>query len=249
LEAVLKEVLRLHPPLIVLMRKVNETMRFKHYSIRKGDMVWTSPPVTHRMAHLFPHPLQFDPERYAENRGEDKNLMAYQPFGGGKHKCSGNAFAMFQIKAIFALLLREYEFELVGPPENYQDDYREMIVQPKSPCLIRYRRLKKAPFIPAESRPRKESITVEKNESSCPLHAAFPAPAQSLAVSVDPLLCQGHAMCMAEAGEVFRVDDAGTLTILKQNISPEIADRVRNAVRHCPNQALTLSEKTTKTTN
>ncbi len=109
LENTLKEVLRLHPPLIVLMRQVTEDMPFKDYVIRAGDMVWASPPVTHRMQHLFANPEQFDPDRYAEARAEDKNLMAYQPFGGGKHKCSGNAFAMFQIKAIFAVLLRRYD--------------------------------------------------------------------------------------------------------------------------------------------
>ena len=46
LENTLKEVLRLHPPLIVLMRQVTEDMPFKDYVIRAGDMVWASPPVT-----------------------------------------------------------------------------------------------------------------------------------------------------------------------------------------------------------
>ena len=104
LENVLKEVLRLHPPLIVLMRQVAEPLVYKNYRINVGDMVWAAPPVTHRMSHLFPNPEVFDPDRYNGDRAEDKNLMAYQPFGGGKHKCSGNAFAMFQIKAIFSVL-------------------------------------------------------------------------------------------------------------------------------------------------
>ncbi len=140
LEAVLKEVLRLHPPLIVLMRQVAEELQFKNYRIQVGDMVWACPPVTHRMAHLFENPLQFDPERFSKERAEDKNLMAYQPFGGGKHKCTGNAFALFQIKAIFSELLRKYDFEFVDAPEAYVDDYGEMIVQPKSPCRIRYKK-------------------------------------------------------------------------------------------------------------
>ena len=104
LEAVLKEVLRLHPPLIVLMRQVSEEIVFKNYRIQVGDMVWASPPVTHRMSNLFKEPLKFDPDRFSKERAEDKNLMAYQPFGGGKHKCTGNAFALFQIKAIFSEL-------------------------------------------------------------------------------------------------------------------------------------------------
>lgn len=139
LENVLKEVLRLHPPLILLMRQVKEPLTFKNYSINPGDMVWACPPVTHRMQNLFENPEQFDPDRFSGGCPADKNRMAYQPFGGGKHKCSGNAFAMFQIKAIFAVLLRNYEFELIDNPDTYQDNYKEMIVQPISPCRVRYK--------------------------------------------------------------------------------------------------------------
>ncbi|MCG8312071.1 MAG: cytochrome P450 [Pseudomonadales bacterium] len=139
LENVLKEVLRLHPPLIILMRQVSKNLHFKNYVINQGEMVWACPPVTHRLSKLFSEPYRFDPDRFSPERKEDKNLMAYQPFGGGKHKCSGNAFAMFQIKAIFATLLRRYEFELIDAPGMYVDNYSEMIVQPKSPCRIRYK--------------------------------------------------------------------------------------------------------------
>ncbi|HET8705350.1 MAG TPA: cytochrome P450, partial [Pseudomonadales bacterium] len=168
LENVLKEVLRLHPPLIVLMRKVSEPLQYKNYAINVGDMVWAAPPVTHRMNHLFPNPEVFDPDRYTPERAEDKNLMAYQPFGGGKHKCSGNAFAMFQIKAIFSILLRKYEFELVDAPDSYQDNYGEMIVQPKSPCRIRYKLRKPESF----SSEYGTMGAIAKPVGGCPVHHA-----------------------------------------------------------------------------
>jgi len=128
------------------MRQVSEELHFKNYKINVGDMVWACPPVTHRMEKLFPNPEQFDPNRYTKERAEDKNLMAYQPFGGGKHKCTGNAFALFQIKAIFCQLLRQYDFSLIDEPNTYVDDYGEMIVQPKSPCNIRYKKRSKDSF-------------------------------------------------------------------------------------------------------
>lgn len=146
LENVLKEVLRLHPPLILLMRQVLvDGLHVKGFKINKDDMLWACPPVTHRMSKHFPNPEVFDIERYNDERKEDRNLMAYQPFGGGKHKCSGNAFATFQIKAIFAVLLRRYDFELVAAPETYVDNYKEMIVQPLSPCKVRYRKRTNVP--------------------------------------------------------------------------------------------------------
>lgn len=239
LENALKEVLRLHPPLIVLMRQVTEDLQFKDFTIRAGDMVWASPPVTHRMKHLFDNPEAFDPDRYDQSRAQDKNLMAYQPFGGGKHKCSGNAFAMFQIKAIFAVLLRRYDFELVDPPETYVDDYGEMIVQPKSPCRIRYRLRDLSHLGMAQGNDQAPDST----SSGCPMHNAESAaqqPANSFRIHIDRELCQGHAMCMGEASHLFQVDTNNVLHI--PNETPPLTEisKAREAARHCPNQAIKI---------
>ncbi|QQD17764.1 cytochrome P450 [Spongiibacter nanhainus] len=245
LENALKEVLRLHPPLIILMRKVSEPLTFKHYRIAEGDMVWTSPPVTHRIASLFANPFVFDPDRFSKERGEDRRLMAYQPFGGGKHKCSGNAFAMFQIKAIFAILLRRYDFELVDAPDSYVDNYAEMIVQPMTPCRVRYRRRDPASF---SSRLGSSAETGAETDTlaRCPAHSQRAEPQseqlveQSLLVEVDRQLCQGHAMCTGEAPEVFKVNDDGVLTIVDNTVSEARRKRIEAAVAHCPNQALRI---------
>ena len=239
LESVLKEVLRLHPPLIILMRQVEEDLHFKQYTIKKGDMVWACPPVTHRLSNLFKDPEKFDPSRFSEPRCEDKNLMAYQPFGGGKHKCSGNAFALFQIKAIFAVLLRRYDFQLADGPDTYVDDYTQMIVQPKSPCNIRYRRRSSSTFSSEFGKSK------QAEAASCP-HAAKAAAAEKekgLTVKVDQQLCQGHAMCVGESAEYFQLADDGTLNILKDVVHEKDKEAVANAVKFCPNQALTWVEE------
>ena len=238
LENVLKEVLRLHPPLIILMRQVSKDLHFKNYTISAGDMVWAVPPVTHRMDKLFPNPEIFDPGRYSAERREDKNLMAYQPFGGGKHKCSGNAFALFQIKAIFAILLRRYEFELVDSPDAYQDDYKAMIVQPKAPCRVRYKRRDPASFS------SKYGKSEEANARQCPMHTEIEAKkTRSVKVVVDMGLCQGHSVCMGEAPEYFSVDEQNILTILKEVIDPNDLEKVKKAVQYCPNSALKIIEE------
>ncbi|MFZ5601633.1 MAG: cytochrome P450 [Pseudomonadota bacterium] len=238
LENVLKEVLRLHPPLIVLMRQVAEPLVYKNYRINVGDMVWAAPPVTHRMSHLFPNPEVFDPDRYNDDRAEDKNLMAYQPFGGGRHKCSGNAFAMFQIKAIFSVLLRKYDFELVDPPANYVDDYGEMIVQPKSPCRIRYRRRPESSFKTRYGTAGQPAGAA----TGCPVHHQAPEVNKipSFTITIDRQLCQGHSMCMGEAPELFKVDNTGFSHILQA--SPDIAllEKARQAAKFCPNQAISI---------
>ncbi|WP_156966400.1 cytochrome P450 [Algiphilus aromaticivorans] len=249
LDCVLKEVLRLHPPLIILMRQVNEDLNFKGYTIRSGDMVWASPPVTHRMSSLFPNPEVFDPDRFGEGRREDKNIMAYQPFGGGKHKCSGNAFAMFQIKAIFAVLLRRYDFELVDRPESYVDDYSEMIVQPEEPCRVRYRRRDPGSFATRYGTAGAPEAIPDAAAAGCPVHTAHTAQeapasaARSLRVTVDRDLCQGHAVCMGESPAHFQVGADGVLHIVKEAVDPGDKAKVDQAVELCPTQALKLVEE------
>jgi sterol 14alpha-demethylase len=141
LEAALKETLRLHPPLIILMRVVAEEIELAGHTIPVGTVVAASPRVSNRIAEDFPQPDSFDPGRYIDPRQEDlQNRWTWIPFGAGKHRCVGNAFAMMQMKAIFSVILRDYEFEMAQPSETYRDDVSKMVIQLQQPCRVRYRR-------------------------------------------------------------------------------------------------------------
>src|SRR5512146_2093288 len=98
----------------------------------------SSPTVSHQIPEVFRDPQKFDPDRYAPPREEDKKDFAYIAFGGGRHKCLGNAFAILQIKAILALLLGQYEFGLAG--DAVASDFHGLVVGPKQPCRVRYRK-------------------------------------------------------------------------------------------------------------
>ena len=135
LEKFIKEVLRVHPPLVLLMRRVIEGFDFNGVHIAEGKTVAISTFGSHRNPDYFPDPEVFDPRRE-----EPDNLYAYIPFGGGPHKCGGNAFAILQLKAIFSALLREYTFELVDDSDSYQDDLSAMVLRPSSPCRLRYKK-------------------------------------------------------------------------------------------------------------
>ena len=140
-ENALKETLRLHPPLIILMRVAQEDVRIGDYVVHAGQTVAASPAVSNRLPEDFPDADAFDPDRYAEPRQEDiVNRWTWIPFGAGRHRCVGAAFAQLQIKAIFSVLLREFEFELAQPAESYHNDHSKMVVQLAQPCTVRYRR-------------------------------------------------------------------------------------------------------------
>jgi len=141
LESSLKEALRLHPPLILLLRLATTDLEVEGVAIPAGKLVGASPAVSNRLPEAFPDPDEFVPARYLEPRSEDvANPWNWIPFGAGRHRCVGAAFAMMQLKAIFLVLLRDWEFELAQPSGTYRNDHSKMVVQLAQPCEVVYRR-------------------------------------------------------------------------------------------------------------
>jgi sterol 14-demethylase len=139
LEAAIKEALRLHPPLIILMRVAKVPVDVGDVRIEPGQMVAASPAVSNRLPEAFADADAFDPDRYLPGREEDAaNPWNWIPFGAGRHRCVGAAFAMMQLKAIFFVLLRDWAFELAQPPDTYRNDHSKMVVQLQQPCVARY---------------------------------------------------------------------------------------------------------------
>ena len=141
LEAAVKEALRLHPPLILVLRVAKEDFEVSGFRVAAGKLVGASPAVSNRLPEDFPDPAAFVPARYLDPRSEDRaNPWTWIPFGAGRHRCVGAPFAMMQLKAIFSVLLRGWEFEPAQPPETYRNDHSKMVVQLARPCAVRFRR-------------------------------------------------------------------------------------------------------------
>lgn len=110
-----------------------------------GGMVMVSAAVSHRIPEVFRNPDRYDPERFAPGREEHRqSRYALIGFGGGRHRCIGEAFAYQQVKVIWSILLQQFNFDLVQP--TYEPDYTTWVVAPGQPCLVRYQR-KKTPTI------------------------------------------------------------------------------------------------------
>jgi sterol 14-demethylase len=228
LECCLKETLRLHPPLILLMRKVMSDFAYKGWVVEAGKSVGVSIAVSNRMAENFPAPERFDPERYLPGREEDKQVFAWLPFGAGRHRCVGAPFAMMQLKAIFSILLRRFEFELAQPPASYRSDHSKMVVQLAQPCRVRYRR---------------RGAAAAAGVARADVGAAR-ASAGRLRVKVDLDLCQGHAVCVSEAPELFAIDrTTNRVRVLDPAPGEALRPRLEAAVRYCPTRALSIEEE------
>lgn len=118
-----------------------QTPKPSHYQQHpQGDIIAASPNFSHVLPTVFDRPLSYEPERFAPPREEDKRKpFSFIGFGGGRHACIGQNFAYLQIKAIWAVLLRNFDFELLDPVPDA--DYDSMVIGPK-PCRVRYVRRK-----------------------------------------------------------------------------------------------------------
>jgi sterol 14-demethylase len=140
-EAAIKETLRLHPPLILLLRVAKVPFEVGGFVVPEGWLVGATPAVSNRIEESFPDADRYDPGRYVDDRQQDlENPWNWIPFGAGRHRCVGAQFAMMQLKVILSVLLKDWTFELGQPPESYVNDHSKMVVQMQRPTTVRYRR-------------------------------------------------------------------------------------------------------------
>jgi sterol 14-demethylase len=237
------EALRLHPPLFLLIRVVMQEFGFKNYRFPVGTWLLLSPTVSQRMPEAFEDPDSFDPQRFSADRIKSLHPFAYSAFGGGRHKCLGNAFARLQIKAILATLLHRYEFSSTSDPIG--SDFHGLVIGPSQPCRIRYQRRQ-----PQAARPTPGHAEPLQVISAKPFRVVCAKPfrvvcAKPFRVVCDLDLCQSHAACMGEAPEVFRVGRVGKVSLIQEYPSPELRTQVEAAVKNCPTGTLRIEEMPT----
>lgn len=110
---VIKEVMRLYPPIWVIERKVIRDDEIGGYHIPANSEVAISPYVMHRHPLFWENPEGFDPERFSAERSASRPRYAYLPFGGGPRLCIGHQFAMMEAQLITALIAQRYRLHLL----------------------------------------------------------------------------------------------------------------------------------------
>ncbi|MCP3753527.1 cytochrome P450 [Streptomyces sp. TBY4] len=106
--AVVKETLRLYPPLWLIQRTVEEPTELGGFPLRPGQRVGVSPFVLHRDPRHYDRPAAFDPDRWIEGPAAPLPKYAFMPFGGGPRTCLGTHFATTAMTIAAATLTRDY---------------------------------------------------------------------------------------------------------------------------------------------
>jgi cytochrome P450 len=118
-QQVLKESMRLYPPVPLLSRQCVAATRLDGVDIAPGATVVMPIYAMHRHAKRWEDPDAFDPARFAPERDAKIPRYQYLPFGAGPRICIGMAFAMIEATAMLATLLQKARFAPVPGRDPY----------------------------------------------------------------------------------------------------------------------------------
>lgn len=117
LEAVIKETMRMYTPIWLIGRQIDNpfvatALDGTQYVIKEGTEVALLLDDMHKMENVFEDPLKFNPSRFIDPVVvNSRHPYAFIPFAAGNRVCLGNKYAIIQLKAIFATILRTYKFK------------------------------------------------------------------------------------------------------------------------------------------
>lgn len=94
---VIREAMRLYPPVWVVSRRTIEADTLGGYTVPPGTDVFFSPYFVHRHPQFWNEPERFMPERFAPSEEEARPRLTYLPFSAGAHHCIGETLAIYEM--------------------------------------------------------------------------------------------------------------------------------------------------------
>jgi cytochrome P450 len=134
-QRVLKESLRLFPPLPVMSRYAAEDVELGGEHIRAGTLIGLPIYAIHRHRNLWEHPDRFDPSRFAPGRDHGYSRYQFMPFGVGPRICIGAAFALIEATAMLTMFVRAARFE--SPPGHEPMPLSRVVLLPNGGMPMR----------------------------------------------------------------------------------------------------------------
>jgi cytochrome P450 len=135
-EQVVKEAMRLYPPIYCMGRETRAPMELLGHAIPAGVQLLLPQCVVQRDPRFFAEPAQFRPERWAPGATEIPRC-AYFPFGAGPRICIGAAFSMVEAVLVLATVLQRYT--LTAEPGAAVTPWATMTLRPRGGVPVRAR--------------------------------------------------------------------------------------------------------------
>jgi cytochrome P450 family 135 len=110
LDAVIKETLRLRPPVSVVVRRLLEPATLGGYALPAGTLIAPCVYLIHHREDIYENPSEFVPERFLTQRAA---VPTWIPFGGGARRCLAASYAEQEMKRVLRTVLEEVELEPV----------------------------------------------------------------------------------------------------------------------------------------
>jgi cytochrome P450 len=104
LDAVIKETLRVRPPVPVVVRRLLEPMRLGGHDLPAGTVVAPCIHLIHRSEQTYPSAKSFIPERFLDRR---PGTYTWIPFGGGTRRCLAAGYAELEMKRVLRTVFSE----------------------------------------------------------------------------------------------------------------------------------------------
>jgi cytochrome P450 len=139
LEMVLKESMRLYPPVPAVSRSPYADQEVGGYTLPKDAVMQISIYAMHRSTRYWQNPDIFDPERFSVENEARIPRYAYLPFGGGPRVCIGNQFAMMEAKLLLVTILQQVDLELVPNHQVIPEQLLTLRAKNSLPMVIKQR--------------------------------------------------------------------------------------------------------------
>jgi len=110
---VIKEAMRLYPPVFLIFRETSEDIELNGYNIPKGVPIFIPIIALHHNQHFWDNPEKFDPLRFHPSNVEGRDPLAYMPFSAGPRNCIGQNFAMNEERVVVASIVHRFRLSLV----------------------------------------------------------------------------------------------------------------------------------------
>ncbi|XP_059620238.1 probable cytochrome P450 4ac1 [Phlebotomus argentipes] len=134
---VIKECLRIYPPVPFITRSVTEDMKIENETIPEGCIAHIHIFDLHRDPEQFPDPERFDPDRFLPENVENRHPFAYVPFSAGPRNCIGQKFALLEIKAVLQHVLMAFRLSPVTTREEIEF-VGDIILRAKTPIKVKF---------------------------------------------------------------------------------------------------------------